>query len=257
MDPKTTKFVIGAPVAERAWILTDWFNQIWGQTVKPSQFCFVYSDSKDKTRDSLLQGRDIAPVVIKDTVLPYHSRDKRNADKEDPWRAKHLAKLRNYLLTMFLQTDADVFISLDTDILLEDPTILEQLIQNIEPYVWDVVSPVTYLHVLEKQSRCYNAGVFWGGQLGSFDQGWKRIDYSEWLVYGNKASKMMKIDIPMAVVAMRRHVAAMCRYKAHECGEDIGFGQSLARNHFVAGLKTDLECRHVWGPSYLKEPAHV
>ncbi len=56
---------------------------------------------------------------------------------------------------------------------------------------------------------------------------------------------LMLIDIPMACVAMRRHVLDACRYEPHECGEDLGFGLSLADHGFRCVWDTSLHARHV------------
>lgn len=243
-EPRTgPKIALGAPVAERAWILPQWWECLEQQTLQPDEYCFVYSKGTDDTKSELM--RPGKQVHVFETRLPYHSRDNRNADQSDPWRASHMAQLRNQLRGMFRATDADVFISLDTDILLEEPTTLEQLVDTLSQG-WDVAAPVTYLHPLGAQSYCYNAGFLAGGE--GFDQAWRRVDSYDM----RSANSPMRIDIPMAAFAITRHAMGMCSYMPHECGEDIGFAQRLKKHRFTVGWLQHLEVRHVWGKQYLE-----
>jgi len=250
--------VVGAPVAERAWILPKWFECLDKQTLKPDGFCFIYSDSQDNTHELLTN--DIAPSYIRRVKLPFISRDVRNANPADPHSAKHMAKLRNELRRLFLsETDADYFVSLDTDILLEDKHILQELINVVKPGPighkfpippqYDVACARTVLHHWD-QSQCYNAGMLGGGE--GFDQVWQRCDNSA-LLYKSP----IRIDVPMAIWATRRHVVGMCDYVEHECGEDIGFAQSLKQHNFRVAWRHDLVARHVWGPSFLESDTKV
>jgi len=238
------KVAVGAPVAERGWILREWRRGLLRQTLQPSSYCFVYSHSEDDTLSILGDGEWEAPVSTLITPAPFYSRNDRHSDQSDPQRAGHFSLLRNSLLSLFLLTDADLFVSLDTDILLEDSTVLEQLAQTIRDG-WDVASPLCYLHAAGAISECYNAGHLGGGE--GFTQGWWRVERHELRDYS-----LLGIGVPMAAMMMRRDVARQCRYRAHDCGEDVGFAQSLAEHRFKVAWRTDLEVRHVWGADYLR-----
>lgn len=231
------KVAIGAPVAERAWILNRWFQCLDRQTVRPSEFCFVYSHSTDGTL-ALLKDAP-APTTVVKSPLPFYPRDQRNDDPADKCRAKHFSKLRNHLRTLLLATDADVLLSLDTDILLEDEYAIERLVDALDDF--DMAAPLTYLHPGGELSECYNAGFWTAGDPGSFTRGWRRADKNDVLAYRSP----IKIDVPMACVAMRRHALAMCKYKPHECGEDLGFADSIDQHDLRVGWLTDLPVRHV------------
>jgi len=244
-DTRNMKIAVGAPVAGRAWILQEWRRRLQHQTLRPSAYCFVYSYSEDDTYKILGDKQWGGRVIVHKTLAPYYSRTFRNTDQNDPHRAKHFSTLRNTLLAMFLRTDADLFVSLDTDVLLDDHSALERLTQTIQDG-WDTASALTYLHPLGERSHCYNAGYLTGGV--GFTQGWRRAEQNEVLAYRSP----VKIDVPMAAVMMTHQVAKSCRYKAHECGEDIGFGQSLAQHGFRSAWRTDLVVRHVWDETYLR-----
>lgn len=243
------KIALGAPVAERAWILPRWLKCLSKQDLQPDYLRFVYSPSVDDTLDILLNQ---APeygygVEVYATKLPFFSREQRNGNPGDPWRAAHLSRLRNRLRALFLATDADICISLDTDILLEGPRILEELVDTVASTDWDLIAGRTSL--VAGQYPCYNVGWFNNTEPpGSFEEGWTRADDNA-LAYRSP----LAIDIPMAFWAAKRFTVGMCKYRAHAQGEDIGFAQSLRERKMHCGWRYDLVGRHVWGPSYLEQ----
>lgn len=243
--------VVGAPVAERGWILDRWLECLERQTVKPHGYRFVYSDSQDYTLRWLdFQRHHDSRFEYRRTELPFFSRDERQGDKADPNRSNHFAKLRNELRDMFLQTDADYYFSLDTDILLEDETVIERLIAAIESGDgWRVAQPLTVLHPLE-HSACYNGGYF--GQMVNpydYDQPWIRADDNHLIT----KREVVKVDIPMAAVMFSRWALLSARYRPHEQGEDVGMAQSLKRVHCPVGWLVGCRVRHVWNESYLNK----
>lgn len=239
------KVVLGAPVAERAWILPSWWGCLTKQTLQPAEYRFVRSLGQDET-GWLLSWPGMGRSIVYVTTLPYHSRNERNDDRNDPWRAKHMADLRNQLRKLFLATDADVFVSLDTDILLEDPTTLERLVQTLQDG-WDVATLTTYLHPLGPRSECYNVGFFTDRSEG-LTQGWRRAELRD----ATSGESPVGIDIPMAVFAITREALSVCEYRAHGQGEDVGFAQDLAKHNCRVAWCTDLEGHHIWDEQALQ-----
>lgn len=239
------KLAVGAPVAERGWILPTYLDCLSRQTVQPDYYRFVYSKSKDDTLSVLNEAEQSLDLQVFETTLPYYSRDERGTDRKDPWRATHMSKLRNRLRALFLQTDADVFLSLDTDILLEDETIIEQMLETLQSTDnCDLVAARTSLHALHDD--VHNVGWFTDRVDSSSEQAWRRAEDSDLLIY----KPPIQIDIPMAVFVVNRFTHSMCRYKSHAQGEDIGYAQTFLAHRFKAVWRPDLVCRHVWGPSW-------
>lgn len=245
------RLALGAPVAGRAWILPHYLAAIARQTLVPRDLCFLYSESADLTR-WLLMGASSYPELRETTVLiderldlPFYSREIRNRDTADPNRAIHFSALRNALREMFLRTDADVFVSLDTDIILDDPTSLERLVAALADG-WDVACARTCLHPLGGVSECYNAGFWPTSDRGDFRRPWGRATRRT-----VEAGTRIPIDIPMAAYAITREALEKCEYKPHEAGEDLGFADELDRYDFGSVWCTDVVVRHVWSPDYL------
>lgn len=239
------RIVLGAPVADRAWALPRWLDQIEQQTVQPDVLVFVHTDTGDGTREILRAAQDRWPIEIVDAPGPVVHRRDRNRDRVGAYSM--LADLRNRLLDHALGLDADVIVSLDTDIFLTEPTAIEQLVDRLDKA--PLSSLLVYLHELAEQTTAYNAAWWIDGGSGPTRR-WRKPTPAE---VHDRASKPMQVDIPMAVVAMRRDVALTCRYRYHEAGEDLGFALDLDRNGLWADWLTGLHCPHVMDPARLDE----
>jgi hypothetical protein len=213
------------------------------QTVKPDAFAFVYSESADGTLDLLERKQQEAEVYIEFAAEPFIPRGRRNEDRALAFT--QLAKHRNTLLRHALRMDADVFFSLDTDVFLTDPTSIEQLLDAL--HYLPVASPLTYLHKLGPESRCYNAG-FWRTYDRSETRAWERATFEQ---VEHENGGVLEVDIPMAAVMMPRWVAEDCAYAYHETGEDAGFAQSLDFHGFKTAWLTGLYAPHVMEPEML------
>jgi hypothetical protein len=172
---------------------------------------------------------------------PYVPRMERNQVGAEHVYAD-FASRRNRLLQMVLKREPDVFLSIDTDLMLEDPATIERLLELLERA--PVAAPLTYLHPTGAASECFNAGWWNGGEPASPTRAWRRATVEE-------AHGTIPVDIPMAAVAMRRQVVETCCYWVHECGEDMGFAQDLDRLGYECLWDTDLEVRHCMSPEEL------
>lgn len=250
--PSPLKVAVGAPVAERAWILPDWLGCLERQTLQPDCLCFAYSHSRDDTKAILTEGHRGCPLILHSSKLRFHPRSARQGDPTDQNRALHFSRLRNELRALFLATDADICVSLDTDILLTDPTALERLVGAVTGHAglvradtgydnWDVAAPLLCLHPTGFDSHCYNAGWWMAGDPGDPQRIWRRADENDY----RSRKTPVPVDIVMGAFAIRRHALAMCRYKPHELGEDLGFADALCERHRAVWL-TDLPVDHIW-----------
>jgi hypothetical protein len=244
---------VGCPLGnDREKTLGHWLAALEAQTVQPDYARFVVSRGFSPDTGALLRAhfQDCRIRVAGGTLFgaPFYSRTERNGDQKDPCRAGHFTRLRNCLRSQFLQTDADVFLSLDSDVLLEDPRTIERLLKTLDAG-WDITAPRLSLH--PSLDTVYNAG-FWLADAApddpqAFRRIWQRADENVVRAYKSP----VRIDVPMACYAIRRHAMGMCAYKAHESGEDLGFADSLARYKMRVAWLTDLPARHVWSPDYL------
>jgi hypothetical protein len=208
------------------------------QTRPPDEYVFIVKDLPGSNTRHLLH--ELCPKIpqlsyaIDHTpFIPRHERNFHAAEhvySDFAWR-------RNKLRQMVLKREPDVFLSLDTDIMLEDETVVERLLGMLDDA--PVASVCTFLHPAGRASECFNAGFWTGGDPGSPDRAWRRATPID------AAMGTIQIDIPMAVVAMKRRIVETCQYRHHAQGEDCGFAQDLDRLGVPVLWNADIEARHV------------
>lgn len=243
------RLVLGAPVADRAWALPRWLDQVASQTVLPDGLIFIHTETGDGTQD-LLAAETRWPIHLIDAQEPYVRREQRLADREHTFTT--LANHRNRLLDIAVELDADLILSLDTDIFLTDPTAIEQLAAQTRRT--PLSSAVVYLHEHGQTTDppIFNAALWVDAGRGP-ERRWRRPSRQEFDEAQLEPDGVMCVDIPMAVVMMRRDVALRCRYRYHECGEDLGFALDLDRHGLWCDWLTRLELPHVMNPNRLDE----
>lgn len=230
--------MLATPVAERDWVLSDWFACLAAQTRQPDALVFLHSGRRgDATWEALHDGArtlGAAATLAHDAAAPHQ--------RHDPGRFRTLARLRNRALAYArVLQGADLVLSLDTDVLLEDPETLERL-ESWLAYGYDVAAPITWLHPGGKGSWAVNAG-FLTDRSDDATAGWRRASANE-----IPPRKALEVGFTFAVQMFGPKVACdpRARYGLHESGEDIAFGQALRRLGARVIWDTSLEARHVW-----------
>lgn len=250
------RLIAGCPVANRAWSLDHWFKCLAGQTRRPDWLVFVHGgepgDPTERALWDLGRAYDFGLAVVHDEQPPR--------PRHDNERFRTLTKSRNELLDHVQMLDADMFLSLDSDIMLEQPDIIERLEQLVVEDGHDLASPVTFLHPAaptawspaEAACWAYNAG-WWvpGGELDGCRRPWARPPVED-IPWGAKVT----IDIPMAVWLGNRR-ALQCRYQWHDQGEDVGFAQELERAGLSSVWDTGMYAWHCWEPRLLDSPPYL
>lgn len=250
------KLIAGCPVARRAWALPHWFACLAAQTRRPDAVTMVHSGAPNDltwsvaTCEAALHG---FPLTIRHDVRPPHQR-------HDNERFLTLASIRNDLLALARdECQAGLFLSLDSDIMLQDPQMIERLERLMLEEDVDIVQPVTFFHPnapadwepSEPPSWAYNF-AWWDPEsiAGDERRNWAR-PWPEEIPWGAKIA----IDIPMGVWLAKRQVLKKCRYRWHHSGEDLGFAQDLETVGAQCVVDTALYARHVWQESDLLVPA--
>ncbi|MCF8566900.1 hypothetical protein LLE49_19460 [Alicyclobacillus tolerans] len=222
--------VIGAIVRNRAWILPEYLDALDRMEVPENPtFLFIENDSVDDTGFLLSQW-------CRESKRRHHSgliHTYRGVEQWDhhQYVYSNLAFLRNRLLEWFLTTDADFFMSVDSDIIVQ-PDTFERLYQ-------------THLKTggIVGAAICNVAGQHLDGHTaGNF------------LVYENGAlrhpvsypmSGDLEVGLTGAVYLMPRWVIAQgARYGDHLQGEDVPFCVSAQELGCAIHMNMDARCEH-------------
>lgn len=244
------KVVVAAPVADRAWALPTWYDRLAKQTVRPDQILLVHGGHRgDETWEAIgecCRNTGIPTLRHHDTTPPH--------PRNDDERFRTLARLRNLMLAWAkVATNADYLLSLDTDIMLDEPQTIEQLIIAIERGA-DCASPLLNFH--PAAGWTCNAGM-----LGNVNhhpreavEAGRPEDLGTWpwtRATPDPKAPLQRIDAPMGAVMMSRGVYEHVRYRWHESGEDLGFAINLKLAEKTATWLPWLNARHVWAAHLL------
>ena len=224
------KYVIGAPVHQRAWVLADWLAYLLEQDIPFDDTVLLvnYGESTDGTLDIIEHARDAAPwtVEVINSEAEGHLAERRWSFE----RYKFMARLRNTLLRRVRELEPDFYLSIDTDILLP-PKSLKTLEVELRAANIDAISPLLYL--TPKGTSYPNAMTLPKGRRP------KVMNYT------------FRADAVFAAVLMSPNMYMSTDYAAHPLGEDIGWALNAARNGMTMGLCPHIKAKHVMNPEML------
>jgi hypothetical protein len=222
--------VIGCPFSDRGWILDRWLDHIYAAfseaNIEPS-FIFVTGSGNEEDIDLLSSIPNATTRVV--------SEDSRNDIRR--WnhsRYEHMVYLRNVLLNCVRERNPDLFLSLDSDILLAPNSIVSALdaLDN-HPSAWAVglkcfMSPTSLVHP--------SMGI------------WRDLSFTRFS--RTNTDDIATVDIVMAAKLMKPE-AYNIDYSFHRNGEDLGWSLNVknAGGKFIwDGRVTN---KHVMGEKFL------
>lgn len=224
--------VIGCPVQHRAWILPAWADRIEkaaAGVVDDIVFVLVGNKGNDPETYQVWKDWDRErSTVWVDVEEPAR-------DGSRYWhgpRFAHMASLRNQLLDEVRRIKPDLFLSIDSDILLH-PDHLASMIQNLHERSWDAIG-----------GRCYLGS-------GTIYPSWMRCLRPDGeSVTRQDATGCFKVDVIMALKLMTPK-AYYVDYRFHSKGEDIGWSIDARRAGCTLGWDGTVVSKHVMSPSLL------
>lgn len=209
--------VVGCPVYERGWVLESWFDGV--AHLGDVTFCFVVTPGEDDTEDIIR--RRATHYEIAYVTEGHHSTAR---DWANGARIATLAHCRNVLDDLVRQLDPDVFVSVDSDIIL--PANASDLLAPLDRY--DVVAPLVFLG----PSTITNA--FADNRVHPL----RRLQPQRGVA---------KADVVCAAKAVTRDVLAnrSVSYAQHRHGEELLWCRAVRDSGFDIGWNGDVRCKHV------------
>lgn len=226
----TMRLIVGCPLSHRGWIIRQWFEHV-------SDACKTAGVESDEVRFIFI-GDTTADLPMWDYVRLYNSEiihvDEARGTDTRTWnwsRYETMSMLRNRLLTAVRDAEPDMFLSLDSDILLDHLALLDGMVL-LNQHRYDAVGLGTYM--TRKGTACPNHGIFTReGQ----------IRRSDWRGHG-------LVDVIMAAKLMLPR-AYKVDYAPSRLGEDIGWSKNAADAALQLGWDGRNMSRHVMDPSAL------
>ena len=214
------KLIVGFPCKDRAWILPQWFEAIESQGVECEVVC-LYTHSVDDTE-----------LILKEhnaTIL-YDDQPGRKLNEIDshcwgvPATYEYMSILRNRLLDYAIDSGADYFFSLDSDIIIP-PNTISQLLLFSRNHA-GIISPALNM---SPGSKAWNT-MQWTQQHGIATRSIGDITNEQ-------------VDVVMAAMLLDQY-GMQCRWKAHPQGEDVGFSLDAYEKQIPCWWLSNLVCEH-------------
>lgn len=218
--------LIGCPIQRREWIVEEWWNHAVAAARKVTDdFGFIFViDPEDPTHEKIRKMADRDRVSTFFVQIEEEDReDKRNWSVD---RHEKMVWLRNLLLHWVRRIGPNWFLSLDSDILLEEDGILV-LMNEIDNY--DAVGGKAFLQ--PTGVGCPTYGI-WKGPPENGRYTRQNRDYT------------CKVDVLMAIKLMNP-TAYNVDYSYARQGEDIGWSINCWREGLSFGWVGELANRHI------------
>lgn len=218
--------LIGCPVLARGWIVRQW--------VEHAQIAAAAAGVK---AEFLLLGglddRDTWDVVdlMGEPITRVYTDEPRTHDQRDwiPARMQRMVELRNELLTLVRNRAPELFLSLDSDILLADSA-LTSLLETMATDRFDAVGGYTFM------SR----------------SGFREASYAQMRAPGvlerrHIPNHVIPCDVIMGIKLMTPKAYAV-DYEFHRKGEDVGWSLACKARGVRIGVDARVVSKHVMEP---------
>jgi GT2 family glycosyltransferase len=223
----TCKVAIGCVVRDRGWILNEYLQALKRIDYTNKLYIFLENDSKDDTKEILSKITLDGPKLIRsiETGSSYGERELHSADA-----FANLAYVRNQFVELFLNTDAEYLLSVDSDILVP-PNILKRLMPDDKKLI--ISAAISNI-----------PGAVLDGKInGNF-----MIQYGPACFIHPPQYPLtgcMDVDVIGSVYLIPRQVLEDgVRYAQHPQGEDIGFCLQAKEGGYRMQVMLDLMCEH-------------
>lgn len=226
------KVVIGCPIRNRAWILPEYLSALESIDYDNKHFLFLENDSDDGTKDLLIDfsNRLVNAVTFLHDFKVYGHVPNESRDEYGHEGYGHLAKLRNKFLELFLMTDCDYLLSVDSDVIVP-PDILTQLLKHSNQ---DTIIGAAISNIPGQPLDGHTPGNFMVNHNGL------PMHPNPYPLHG-----LMSVDVIGAVYLIPRKVLESgVRYDSHSQGEDIPFCVKAAEKCFQMRVMMDVKCEH-------------
>lgn len=237
------KLIIGCPIYDRSWIFPYWISLIEKQSVPLNDIGFVFVASKEdvETVSLLEKWKSLHPEVkLFDIIYPENVNHFSHPEGQRHWtisKYENMVNLRNCLLKKVREYQPDYFFSLDSDILITNPSTLELLMAHIKDGA-DAVNTLMFMTPI---------GVRFPSVMKWLDQERIRAYRDSEFPLGT----YFQSDIIMAAKMMSKEVYNNVDYSIHQQGEDLGWSSNCAENGYKLYCASYIYAIHVMSRAML------
>lgn len=218
--------LVGCPAARRGWILPRWAEHV-DKAASNAGLAVRYIVAADPADDAWDALEPVADRLTRVEIVDDRERDER--DWGAPGRKQRITDVRNELLVAVRREGPDVFLSVDSDMLLHPDTI-GNLLETLVAY--DVVGGYAYM----SDTRACPS--------------WGRVTASGALDRVDTPGYVGPVEVVMGIKAMKPWAYAV-DYRYHDKGEDVGIAVAWRDAGITVALDARVTSKHVMHPSAL------
>jgi hypothetical protein len=219
--------IVGCPIYQRAWIFEKWYERVVAEAraadLDHLSFVFVIDEGDDETVESIEKVMEFPGAFL--TCKEEHK------DKGHNWEAAdfpRMSTLRNTMLEFVRSEEPNYFLSLDSDLLLEENAI-SAMLHGVE-LGYDAVGIVTSMC---RQVWC-ESWMYYAPTAHGFVRPGQRVD----------ANEHFPVDAIMAGKLMTPKAYSI-DYKHDPQGEDLGWNRNCHDADVRRGIHGSARARHV------------
>lgn len=225
-----TDIMIGCPTQNRSWILPKWKEYVDAAIPDGWDARFIFAvptwDNETTELVSSWENTQIIPTSepCREDVRPWANKDSYN----------HMAELRNTILRYVRGHHPDLYLSLDSDILLH-PLAVQNMYETMQTYGANAVSSKVFLDQVD----------------------WNVTNAAAWVNPVTCQSFMRHlsegtypVDVIMAI-QMMDNLAYNVNYEYHDMGEDFGWCKNLGRSGASVYFDSRVKSKHVMTQEWL------
>lgn len=239
------KLIIGCPIYKREWIFPLWAACIERQSIDLSNVGFVFETSPDDvgTLDLINQWKDrnknipLIQINVRDDIP--HFEHKKGSRQWTLSKYENMIRLRNHLLKDVRELAPEYYFSLDSDILIKNPSTIELLINHIKDGA-DAVSPLMFMTPIGTQ---FPSVMTWKND--GTDKAFRQDNYP--------IGTYFQADIIMAAKMMSKDVYNDVNYEFHTQGEDLGWCMDAKKKGYKLYSASYIYAPHIMHPEALPE----
>lgn len=224
------KIVIGCPAKNRAWILPEYLAALEAIDYHNKEYIFMENNSNDATLTLLRRFRSRSPTRIFSLTSKKHQGEART----EYWKENYayLAKIRNRFLELFLQTDGEYLLSIDSDIIVP-ADIIKQLLPLADGKTM-VGAAISNIPNCRLDGQVPGNFMFFDQETGSMHHP-KRYT----------PRGILDVDVVGACYLIPRKVIKDgVRYGPDRQGEDIPFCKKAKELGYKLKVKFGIDCEH-------------
>lgn len=239
------KLIIGCPIYDRAWILPLWLDAIQKQSINLSDVGFVFAAAENDTStiDILNKWKSFNnQIELFDIFYPQNVNHFSHEDGTRHWtisKYENMVNLRNQLLSRVRSYQPDYFFSLDSDIIIKNPSTIELLVAHIKDGA-DAVNPLMFM---TPAGSMFPSVMTWESEPGG----------KAHRNFGYPLGTYFKADVIMAAKMMSKDVYNNVSYEIHAQGEDLGWSSNCAKQGFNLYCASYIYAIHVMHKRMLQD----